>query len=204
MKILLAEDDLISARLVTMRLTQWGHEVVCASNGIEAIEALDHPEGPQIAILDWMMPVMDGVQVCRAIRATTRKFPLYLILLTAKGSKGDLVIGMEAGADDYIVKPVHAQELRVRIEAGVRNIQLQQKLQQRVEELEKALSTIKVLQGLLPICAYCKKIRDQQNTWQRLESFITQHSNAEFSHGVCPSCYEKHIQVELDDLLKTK
>ena len=204
MKILLAEDDLISARLVTMRLTQWGHEVISVSNGIEAIEAMDRPDGPQIAILDWMMPLMDGVEVCRAIRSKSGSSPVYLILLTARGARADLVIGMEAGADDYIVKPVHAQELKVRIEAGVRSIQLQQKLQQRVEELEKAISTIKVLKGLLPICSYCKQIRDQQNTWHKLESFIAKHSNAEFSHGVCPSCYNEHIQVELDGLAKTK
>jgi phosphoserine phosphatase RsbU/P len=200
MKILLAEDDSISARLLTMRLTKWGHDVVTVTNGIDALDALDRPGSPEIALLDWMMPRLAGVEVCRAIRSEPRSSPLYLILLTARGTQQDLVKGMEAGADDYIVKPFHAEELKVRIDAGIRNIRLQCDLQRRVAQLESALSTINVLQGLLPICSYCKKIRDEQNTWQGIECFIAKHSRAEFSHGICPSCYEKHIQVELESL----
>jgi sigma-B regulation protein RsbU (phosphoserine phosphatase) len=200
MKILLAEDDLISARLVTMRLTQWGHEVLRVSNGIDALDALDQADGPEMALLDWMMPRLDGAEVCVAIRSKPRSAPPYLILLTARGTQQDLVKGMEAGADDYIVKPFHPEELKVRIDAGIRTIQLQRDLQQRVAQLEKAFSTIKVLQGLLPICSYCKKIRADHNTWEGIECFIAKHSEAEFSHSICPSCYDKHIQVELESL----
>jgi phosphoserine phosphatase RsbU/P len=200
MKILLAEDDDVSARLMTMRLTQWGYEVICVSDGIQACEALREKTAPQLALIDWMMPEMDGVEVCRQVRASLVDSPLYLILLTARGAQEDIVRGMEGGADDYIVKPFHPQELKVRLGAGTRMIQLQNTLKERVTELQEALSKVKLLQGLLPICSYCKRVRDDQDYWHKLEIFVSNHSGAEFSHGICPPCYEHHIQSELNKL----
>ena len=198
MKILLAEDDPISTRLVKTRLQQWGHEVVAVSDGLRAYELLTATDGPPLALVDWMMPQLDGIEVCRRIRALPRTSPCYIILVTARSTQEDLVEGIEAGADDYVVKPFDAMELKARINAGIRIIELQQALHERVIDLEKALSTIKILQGLLPICSYCKKVRDDENNWQPIETFITARSGAEFSHGICPCCYNTHVQTELD------
>ena len=200
MKILLAEDDEVSARLMRMRLTQWGYEVQCVSDGIQACEALREIAAPQLALIDWMMPEMDGIEVCRQVRVSLVDSAPYLILLTARGAQEDIVRGMEGGADDYIVKPFHPQELKVRLAAGVRMIELQNTLKDRVAELQEAISKVKLLQGLLPICSYCKRVRDDQDYWHKLETFISNNSEAEFSHGICPPCYEHHIQSELNKL----
>ena len=100
--------------------------------------------------------------------------------------------GLEAGADDYIVKPVDSQELRARINAGVRIIELQKALADRVRELEEEKKHVKTLQGLIPICMHCHRIRDDKEIWERLETYIERHSNAAFSHALCPECLEKY------------
>ena len=129
-----------------------------------------------------------------------RELPLanmYLMLLTARESRGDLVAGLDAGADDYITKPFDAEELRARVQVGVRVLTLQKSLAERVEELQAALSNVKQLRGLLPICSYCKRIRGDDQYWQQLEGYIAEHSDAQFSHGICPTCYAA-VSAELD------
>ena len=144
---------------------------------------------------------MDGIELCRKIRETKSFHSLYIILLTVKGQKTDIVEGLRAGADDYITKPFDRDELRARVQAGVRILELQASLADRISKLEDALSNIKQLHGLLPICCYCNKIRDDQNYWQRVEEYISQHLEVRFSHGVCPECYEKVVKPELDKML---
>jgi DNA-binding response OmpR family regulator len=200
MKVLIAEDDTISRRLLEATLMRWGYEVVVASDGVEAWEALQGDDAPLLAILDWMMPGMDGLELCRRIRKMPSSTPPYLILLTAKGRREDLVTGLEAGANDYVAKPFNREELRARVQVGVRMVELQQSLADRVKALEEALARVKQLQGLLPICSYCKKIRDDQNYWQQVESYIAEHSQAQFSHSICPDCYERLVKPELDQL----
>ena len=200
MKVLIAEDETVSRRLLEATLVRWGYEVVVASDGVEAWEALQGDDGPSLAILDWMMPGMDGLEVCRRIRNRPSSTPPYLILLTAKGRREDIVTGLEAGANDYVTKPFNREELRARVQVGVRMVELQQSLADRVRALEEALARVKQLQGLLPICSYCKKIRDDQNYWQQVESYIAEHSQAQFSHSICPDCYEKLVKPELDQL----
>jgi response regulator RpfG family c-di-GMP phosphodiesterase len=114
----------------------------------------------------------------------------------------DLVTGLDAGADDYITKPFDFEELRARVRVGVRMVRLQQSLAARVSQLEEALANVRVLQGLLPICLYCKKIRDDQNYWQQVDKYIGDHSQARFSHGVCPDCYERVVKPEIGQYLK--
>jgi sigma-B regulation protein RsbU (phosphoserine phosphatase) len=200
MRILIAEDDVVSRRMLEATLQKWGYEVVAVADGLAASQALEGEDPPHLAILDWMMPDMDGIEVCRKVRELSRAPQTYLILLTARGSSEDVVRGLEAGANDYVTKPFDREELRARVQVGMRVVELQANLAERVLELEEALARVKQLQGLLPICSYCKKIRDDRNYWQQVESYISEHSDAVFSHGICPDCYEKVAKPELEKL----
>ena len=200
MKILIAEDDPSSKLLLQTTLEMWGYEVISTTDGKQAWDALRKTSPPSLAILDWMMPELDGLEVCRKVRQIGKLPPIYIILLTAKGNKEDIVTGFDAGADDYMVKPFNREELRARVTVGVRVVQLQQELTKRVHELEDALSKVKLLQGLIPICSYCKKIRDDKNYWQQVEAYIVKHSEARFSHSVCPDCYTDHVEPQLKKL----
>ena len=197
MKILIAEDDVVSRRMLQAFLLRWGYEVVIATDGAEAWRVLESGDAPKLAILDWMMPVMDGIEICRRVRLLPQASPAYLILLTARGGSQDIVQGLDAGADDYVTKPFSCEELRARVHVGVRMVELQTILAARVGELERALAGVNQLQGLLPICSYCKKIRDDRNYWQQVEGYISAHSEAQFSHGICPDCYESVVKPEL-------
>lgn len=200
MKILVAEDDPVSRRLLEVTLGRWGYEVVSCVDGDGAMRALATPEPPRMAVLDWMMPEVDGVEVCRRVRTTPGGRRLYLVLLTAKGRVEDLVEGLGAGADDYLVKPFQAAELQARLQVGRRILDLQDALAARVGELEAALSQVHQLQGLIPICSYCHKVRDDRNYWQRVEQYVADRSGARFSHSVCPACFEAHVRPELEAL----
>jgi phosphoserine phosphatase RsbU/P len=195
-KILIAEDDAVTNRYLRSALRKWGYEVIATTNGGEAWHVLSGAEVPHMAILDWMMPEMDGLGLCRRIRATPALAGTYVILLTARG--GRAVEGLEAGADDYVTKPFDHGELRARVRVGARVAQLQASLAARVTELEQTMAKVKQLRGLLPICSYCKKIRDDQNYWRQVEGFISEHSEAQFSHGICPECYAKFVKPELE------
>ncbi|MFN2452721.1 MAG: diguanylate cyclase [Pyrinomonadaceae bacterium] len=140
MRILIAEDDMVSRRVLEVTLAKWGHEVVVAHDGDEALAALQSEDAPHLAVLDWMMPGMDGTEVCLKVRRSRTATPPYIILLTAKANKEDVVAGLEAGADDYLTKPFDRTELRARIEVGTRVLRLQQGLADRVEELNRALA----------------------------------------------------------------
>lgn len=203
MRILIAEDDAVSRLVLTTNLVNWGHEVVTAVTGLEAWKVAQEDDAPRLAILDWMMPEMEGPEVCRRMRESPATIPPYIILLTARQGAKQVVEGMQAGADDYLTKPYHRDELRMRVQVGVRIIELQTKLADRIGELEKALDRVKRLQGIIPICGYCKKVRDDEDYWQNVESYIATHSEAEFSHGVCPSCFTDVVQPQLDSYKAT-
>ncbi|HEY8187703.1 MAG TPA: response regulator [Pyrinomonadaceae bacterium] len=198
MKILIAEDDPVSRHVLTANLTKWGHEVIAVTDGLQAWEALQRDDAPHLVILDWMMPGLEGPEVCRKLRQSAREIETYIILLTARQGVAEVVNGIGAGANDYLTKPYHRDELRVRVQVGVRMVELQKKLADRVEQLERALDQVKRLQGIIPICGYCKKIRDDHDYWQNLDSYISTHSEAEFSHGICPSCYVDVVKPQLE------
>ena len=200
MKVLIAEDDKISCRVLEATLNKFGYEVVIATDGAQAWAALQQEDAPRLAILDWMMPEIDGIELCRRVRALPNAAPPYIILLTAKSSKQDVVEGLDAGANDYLTKPFNRAELRARVQVGAHVLELQGNLAARVRELEAAISQINQLQGLLPICSYCKNIRDEQNYWHQVESYISGHAEVEFSHGICPACYTSVVQPQLDHL----
>jgi sigma-B regulation protein RsbU (phosphoserine phosphatase) len=196
MKILIAEDDPVSRCFLEVTLVKWGYEVISTCDGNQAWEALQR-DAPVIAILDWMMPGIDGAEVCRRARTIETTMPTYVIMLTAKSEKQDVVEGLGAGADDFVTKPFNRAELRARIKVGLRVAALQRSLAERVVELEAALSRVKQLQGLLPICCYCKQVRDDQNYWQQVDSYFSKHSDVAFSHSICPTCYDRHVKRQI-------
>ncbi len=193
MKILIAEDDEVSRIVLSRMLQKWGHEVVATVDGRSAYEILEGEDAPGIAILDWMMPKMDGLEVCRRLRQLNRAEPPYVILLTARDQTDDIVAGLDSGANDYVVKPYDWRELKSRLRVGERMVTLQRDLAGRIRELQYAMAKIHELQELIPICSYCKKVRDDRNYWEQVESYISTRTGVQFSHGVCPQCYTKVI-----------
>ena len=137
-----------------------------------------------------MMPGMNGPDVCRKVREQQPGIPTYVILLTSCDAPTDVVAGLDAGADDYLVKPFEPEELRARLNAGSRIVDLQQRLAVQINDLQAALANVHRLSGLLPICMYCKAIRDDSDYWHRVDEYVTTHSEAKFSHGICPKCID--------------
>lgn len=204
MRILIAEDDRVARRLLEAGLLKDGHKVIVTEDGEQAWQALQKPPPIPLAILDWNMPGLTGPEICRRVRQIKTDQPPYLILLTSRASREDIVSGLRAGANDYVTKPFDFDELGARVHVGERVVQLQKALADRVKELEEALSNVKILQGLLPICLYCKKIRDDHNYWQQLDKYVAQHTDARFSHGICPECYEKVVKPGLNQYLASE
>jgi sigma-B regulation protein RsbU (phosphoserine phosphatase) len=200
MRILVADDDSVTRQITTSTLTRLGWDVITASDGEAAWRILETSEGknaPELLVLDWMMPGLDGIEICRKLRGTPGFEFMYTILLTSRTDKEDLAMGLMAGANDYITKPFHPIELESRVRVGQRMIKLQTSLAARVRELEEALSHVKRLQGLLPICSYCKKVRNETNYWEQVDSYLSSHSEVELTHGVCPDCYAR-VMAEMD------
>lgn len=206
-RILGVDDDPVSRLLLEATLSSRGHLVTMAGDGAKAwrlIESLTRPKSaselsdPLLAILDLFMPGVDGLELCQRIRNLPPDRMVYTILLTSCGGHESVVAGLEAGAHDYIVKPFDPDELNARVQVGLRVLRLQQALAERVRDLEEAIVQVKQLHGLLPICTYCKSIRRDDNYWQQVEHYIAAHSEAQFSHGICPGCYEKMIEPQLE------
>jgi phosphoserine phosphatase RsbU/P len=198
MRVVIAEDDRVAAEILARTLRRWEFDPIVTTNGADAWAQLRSASGPTLAILDWMMPQLDGPDVCRLVRRELPFANVYVILVTARETRGDIVAGLDAGADDYVIKPFDAEELRARVAVGMRVLTLQERLAERVEELQAALSNVKQLHGLLPICSYCKRIRGDDQYWQQVEGYIAEHSDAQFSHGICPTCYVT-VTAELDE-----
>jgi phosphoserine phosphatase RsbU/P len=196
MRVLIADDDDVSRLELEALLTRHGHEVVAASDGAEAWELLRGEDPPRLAVLDWLMGEMDGVEVCRRARGRPGLRDVYLILLTSRGDKEHVLAGLQAGANDYVTKPFDRDELLARVRVGAKMIGLQAELAARVRELEGALASVRQLQGLLPICCYCKCIRDDKNYWHQVEAYVGSRSEAAFSHGICPGCWERVVKPQ--------
>ena len=184
MKILTAEDDKTSRFVLQKSLRKLGHAVDCAEDG-KAAWKMFQQDYYHVLISDWLMPQMDGLSLCRVIRSMHRDHYTYIILLTSLEGKGNYLKGIQAGADDFITKPFDADILNARLHVAERILQLRQRVQN--------------LEGFLPICCYCKKIRDEQGRWHTLESYIEPRSGAQFSHGICPECYVRESQIQLGE-----
>lgn len=198
--VLVADDEAVTRTFVAAMLRKSGYDVRLAVDGEQAWAALQAPDAPPLAVMDWMMPGLDGPEICRRLRRLETPSPTYVILLTSRDASADIVEGLRAGADDYVTKPPNQDELLARVNVGARVVALQHTLIDRVHKLEEALANVKQLQGLLPICSYCKRIRDDQNYWQQVDSYISVHSGVQFSHSYCPDCFDRHVKPQLDEL----
>jgi DNA-binding response OmpR family regulator len=195
MKVLIAEDDPVTLKATVGLLNKWGYESIPAEDGARAWEILQREDGPPLAVVDWQMPGMTGDELCRIARARLPDRPLYIILVTARNTDiSDKVSGLAAGADDYLAKPYEIPEMRARLQVGERVLKLQMELRRRVHELEQMVSQVRQLQGLLPICIHCKRIRDDRNYWHQVEAYVAARSTAEFTHSICPTCFEAQLK----------
>ena len=200
LQVLVADDEPVSRTVVGAMLKKAGYVVSYAPDGQQAWQRLDSPTAPTLALLDWEMPGLQGPEVIERIRTKQSQTPTYVILLTSRDSSADIVRGLRAGADDYVTKPANEDELVARVNVGARVVRLQAALADRVRSLEEALANVKALQTLLPMCAYCKSIRNDQNYWEKVETYFTQHSNVSFTHSYCPHCYDRYVRPELEAL----
>lgn len=201
-RVLVVDDSRTNRQILLHQTVAWNMRATEAESGVRAIELMREAAAQgdpfNIIILDLMMPDMDGLEICRRVRELSDAIPPYIILLTAMRNKEDVVNGIRAGANDYLTKPFHRDELRVRIGVGAQMIELHKTLAARVKELEAALTQVKQLQGILPLCSYCKKIRDDDDYWQQVDSYVAARSEAQFSHSICPDCYEEVAKPQLE------
>lgn len=185
MKILIAEDDEASLLLLEAQLRRMGHEVTATRDGAQAWATLAKERHP-VVVSDWIMPEMDGLELCRRIRAAGAADYTYVILLTAHFGRAEYLRGMEAGADDFLSKAFDAEQLQARLRVAERILGLEREVHQ--------------LSGLLPICSYCRRIRDGGDEWVSLEDYVLRHSEASFTHGACPECIDSRVRPEMERL----
>src|SRR5436190_17733469 len=179
MKILIAEDDPVSVKILSFTLQHWGHEVVCAPDGSEAWKLFD-AEPVRIIVSDWMMPGIDGLELCRRVRARPKTDYTYFILLTAINTGRDnLRQAMDAGIDDFLTKPLDREAILMRLRVA--------------ERILDFTTQIRQLKELIPICMYCKRVRDDRDYWQQVETYIHHQTGTNFSHGICPDCFNRQL-----------
>ena len=200
LQVLVADDEPVSRTVVGAMLKKAGYAVSFAPDGAQAWDRLNGDNAPSLALLDWEMPGLQGPEIVERIRGRQGQPPTYVILLTSRDAQADIIRGLRAGADDYVCKPANEEELIARVNVGARVVQLQLALADRVRSLEDALANVKALQTLLPMCAYCKSIRNDQNYWEKVETYFTQHSGVSFTHSYCPSCYDRFVRPQLEAL----
>lgn len=194
LRVLIADDDPIARRFLERAVSRAGYEAAVVSAGDEAWRVLSAEDGPSVAVLDWMMPGLTGIEVCEKVRAAGLRIPPYLIVLTSRGATDDVVRALRAGADDHITKPFEIEELRARLAVGVRIVTLQRQLADRILALEDALAHVQQLQGLIPICAWCRQVRSDGDFWEQVESYLARRSGLQFSHAICPTCRKRELE----------
>jgi sigma-B regulation protein RsbU (phosphoserine phosphatase) len=186
LNILAVEDDILARKIICRSLRRLGHEVIEAADGEEAWTHLQSG-GVRVVVCDWMMPRLDGLELCRRIRARMGTEYVYFILLTGNSASDENQrTAAEAGVDDFLTKPLDPQEMWMRLRVA--------------ERILRYATQVSQLETFLPICSYCKKIRDDKNYWQQIESYINKRTGTDFSHSVCPDCYQRVIVPELEKL----
>lgn len=191
MRVLIADDDPVLRHALLRQLKKWDFEPIAYADGAEALRGIASAPLPDIALIDWRMPGADGLAICQELRRRPHGDNVYIILVTSNGDRRDIVAGLNSGADDYVVKPFEWDELQARVRIGARTAKLQGLLADRVHELEDALARVRRLSGLLPICSYCKSIRSDDDYWQAVETYLVERSEATFTHGICPPCFDR-------------
>lgn len=188
-KILAVEDDLVSRAVLRQALHRLGHEVLEAGDGESAWNLLQR-EPVRVVVSDWMMPRLDGLELCRRVRGRIGGEYVYFILLTSSNATEDNQrAAADAGVDDFLTKPLDLTELWTRLRVA--------------ERILRYTTQVRLLEELMPICTYCKKIRDDQNYWQQIEGYINERTGSEFSHSICPDCYTRVVIPELEKLRQT-
>lgn len=190
--ILIVEDNPKNVQVLGTILMDAKYQVAIANQGTAVFDLLPKVN-PDLILLDIMMPEIDGFEVCQRLKTTPSSHHIPIIFLTAKTETDDIVRGFDLGAADFITKPFRAKELLARVQTHISLMRLQQKLKNRNKELEEALANVKTLSGLLPICSFCKRIRNAEGGWERLEAFVQDRTYANFSHGICPDCSRSHF-----------
>jgi sigma-B regulation protein RsbU (phosphoserine phosphatase) len=195
--VLVVEDNHESLRLLTNILMEEGYTVRPADSGKLALASIAASQ-PQLVLLDINMPEMDGFEVLRRLKASTESRNIPVVFISGSIEVEKRTEGLEMGAVDFISKPFHREELLARVRTHLELSQLRGRLEQQNADLmltnaqlQEALASVKILRGLIPICASCKKIRDDGGFWHAVESYISEHSEAAFSHGICPDCLHK-------------
>jgi phosphoserine phosphatase RsbU/P len=185
-KILTVEDDAVARAVLRQALHRLGHDVTEAEDGEAAWEQLQ-ADPARVVVSDWTMPRADGLELCRRIRAQHGKEYVYFILLTSRdATQENQTEATEAGVDDFLTKPLDLTELWTRLRVA--------------ERILRYTTQVRQLEEMLPICSYCKKIRDDQNYWQQIEGYISDRTGSDFSHSVCPDCYQRVVLPELAQL----
>jgi DNA-binding response OmpR family regulator len=186
--VLVAEDHAPSRQAIQTLLERHGFRISPASTGAEARDILNGFDPPTLALIDWMLPEMTGLELCRETRSRVSEHYIYFIVITARDTVEDLSEAFAAGADDFIRKPFEPVELLARLKSGQRIVELEHRLARRVEEVENALQRVRHLERLLPICMYCKRVRKDPTYWQEIDEYIHLQTGTDFSHGICPDC----------------
>ena len=199
-RILVVDDELVNIQLMTAALKD-EYDILTAMNGFNAVSQLKEHK-PDLILLDVMMPDLSGFDVCSIIKSDPAFTDLPVIFLTALDTDDEELHGLKLGGIDYLTKPVNFALLKQRVRNHLalkeRNELVKEQrvlLVRQKEELEAALGRVKQLEGIIPICMHCKKIRDDQNSWNQLEQYISTHSEARFSHGICPQCLEEQMEI---------
>lgn len=195
-RVLVAEDNDKTRVALVFLLQRHGYEVTVVNDGQAALDILLAPNPPHVALLDWEMPRLDGLHVCMAVRTIPTRRYTYIVMLTAHDQAAEVLTAFAAGVDDFLSKPVDGPQLLARLRCGERILALEKRAVERIAELENALEEVRQLKRLLPICSYCKKVRDDSDYWQDLDAYIHEQTGTDFSHGVCPTCMEKVVAEE--------
>lgn len=189
MKILIAEDEFTTRMMIQVCLENWGYRVESVTNGVEAWDILKKQDAPHIAILDWEMPEIDGVEVCKRVKEMDCENPPYIILLTSRDSKKDIVKGFDAGADDYMTKPFNDDELRARVRVAERLVRTQSSLSETVGELRNALNQLEILDSGVEACGACRKIKNNEDgCWHNFDEIVVGDLDSRFIATICPEC----------------
>ena len=203
-RVLVAEDDERSRNGLVRLLQRDGYEVTVANDGQAAIDILLAPNSPQIALLDWEMPRLDGIHVCWAVRSIPSNPYTYIIMVTAKAEAADGLAAFAAGVDDFLSKPMDSLQLLARLRCGERVLGLEKRCAERIAELNSALEEVRKLRSLLPICKYCKKVHDENGDWQHFEAYVREKTRIDFSHVICPECMENAGKADVSDVLTAR